>query len=86
MKEVYLLNDISREDREVFSRVYVSREDVKKEFDERVRLHMNDFSLEEWDFNNDCDWWDCMELTEAEMYDWKHWIEIYFITLPINNG
>ena len=36
MQEVYLLNDISREDREIQSVVYQNKEDAKNEFDSRV--------------------------------------------------
>jgi len=38
MQEVYLLNDISREDREIQSVVYQNKEDAKNEFDSRVEV------------------------------------------------
>lgn len=85
MKNLYLLNDISWEDREMVSRIYKDRESAKKELDLRIAQHMDDFWLEKEDFNRDNNAWAVMELRDDSMYDWEHWIEIYFIPLPIEN-
>lgn len=85
MENLYLLNDISWEDREMVSRIYKDRESVKKEFDLRVAQHMDDFWLEKEDFNRENNAGAVMELRDDSMYDWEHWIEIYFISLSIGN-
>lgn len=83
MQKVYLLEDISREDREMVSLAFKNYDDAKKEFDKRIQAHFDCFGLTKEDFNNDCEWWSCMELSEEEMYDWEHSIQISFYSLDL---
>ena len=84
MQEVYLLNDISREDREIQSVVYQNKEDAKNEFDSRVEEHIENFWLTKEDFNRQNNAWASMDLDYSEMYDWDRWVEIYFTTLNLH--
>ena len=42
MQEVYLLNDVSRETREMYTKVYMNKDEAKKAFDEAVQEYMDD--------------------------------------------
>lgn len=83
MQEIYLLNDISWDTKEIYSKVYMNKDEAKKAFDELVQEYMDDHWLEESDFNRDNPAWVNMYLTDSAMYDWDEWIEIYFITLDL---
>lgn len=83
MQEVYLLNDVSRETREMYTRVYMNKDEAKKAFNEAVQEYMDDHWLTVDDFNRPNPAWAYMELNDSSMYDWNEWIEIYFITLDL---
>ena len=42
MQEIYLLNDISWDTKEIYSKVYMNKDEAKKAFDELVQEYMDD--------------------------------------------
>ena len=80
--QIYLLNDVSRDDREMASQLFSTRKKAEYEFKLRVENHMDIYGLTEDDFNSP-DEDPYMELTDTSMWDWMHNIEIYFIPLSL---